>query len=395
MKVFTNLLFKVTLSSMILTAPSMISTSNASGIEGPGTKAVIMPYYSSAVIKRFVNFNNLTPRAIYHELKVVAAEPKAAATANALTGATVAGASKDGAVANVSKDAAVGNALKAVASADALKEAAANMPKETAAKMAKEVAAANMPKEGAALNAPKEGVMTDMAKEGVKAQMTHILPVAAMTSAMKSVAAAAELRMVITQAALLYNYMDLEEAGLSEKAFEYAWRGYHNLVKRGKVRRKNVLSICDFSQSSSSKRLYVIDLTHRKLIYRTYVAHGQNSGAEFADSFSNEPESFKSSLGFYVTSRTYYGHNGLSLRIEGVDTGYNDKASKRNIVLHGSNYVSVKYMESNGRIGNSQGCPAIPSAVSPQIIRKVKNGSCIFIYHPTPKYLEESTVING
>jgi L,D-transpeptidase catalytic domain len=387
MKVFTNLLFKVTLSSMILTAPSMISTSNASGIEGPGTKAVIMPYYSSAVIKRFVNYNNLTPRAIYHELKVIAAEPKAAAMANALTASAVAGAPKNG-TANVLRDVAAVNAAKEAAVANAAKEG-------IAANMAKEATAANMPKEGVMTGMVKEGVMTDMAKEGVKAHMTHILPVAAMTSAMKSVAAAAELKMVIMQAALLYNYMDLEDAGLSEKAFEYAWRGYHNLVKRGKVRRKNVLSICDFSQSSSSKRMYVIDLTHRKLLYRTYVAHGQNSGGEYADSFSNEPESFKSSLGFYVTSRTYYGHNGLSLRIEGVDTGYNDKASKRNIVLHGSNYVSVKYMESNGRIGNSQGCPAIPSSMSPQIIRKVKNGSCIFIYHPTPKYLEESTVING
>jgi L,D-transpeptidase-like protein len=322
MKVLTNLLFKVTLSSMILTAPAMISASNKDAGSGVSSeKEAILPYYSSTVIKRFVNFSNLTPRAIYPEVKEVADAPKEAAPA------TVA------------------------------KERVANIPKEHLS---------------AAM--PKAGVLTNT---------------------MKAVRAAMELKMVINEAAILYNYMDLGDSGLDEKAFEYAWRGYHNLVKRGMVRKKNVLSICDFSQSSSCRRMYVIDLAHRKLLYRTYVAHGHNSGSEYADSFSNEPESFKSSLGFYVTSRTYYGRNGLSLRIEGVDTGYNDKASKRNIVLHGSNYVSAKYMQDNGSLGTSQGCPAIPASMSPLIIRKVKNGSCIFIYHPTPKYLEESTVING
>ncbi|HZE83151.1 MAG TPA: murein L,D-transpeptidase catalytic domain family protein, partial [Puia sp.] len=193
----------------------------------------------------------------------------------------------------------------------------------------------------------------------------------------------------------LYDYMNLEKAGLDQKAFEYAWRGYHNLLKKGLIRKKAVLSICDFSQSSCSKRMYVLDVRHKKLLYRTYVAHGQNSGAEFASSFSNEPESFKSSLGFYVTRRTYWGKNGLSLKIEGVDTGYNDLAGKRNIVLHGSTYVSQKYMSNFGSIGTSLGCPAIPLPMSPRIIRAVKNGSCFFIYHPTQTYFEQSTVLNN
>jgi hypothetical protein len=201
--------------------------------------------------------------------------------------------------------------------------------------------------------------------------------------------------MVVSEAVILYDYMSLERSGLNEKAFEYAWRGYHNLLKKGIIRKKSVLSICDFSQSSCSKRMYVIDVRHKKLLYRTYVAHGQNSGAEYADSFSNEPDSYKSSLGFYVTKKTYYGRNGLSLRIAGVDTGYNDLAGKRNIVLHGSSYVSLKYMNNNGAIGTSLGCPALPSNMSPKIIRAVRNGSCFFIYHPTQKYLQESSVING
>ena len=208
-------------------------------------------------------------------------------------------------------------------------------------------------------------------------------------------AAAAEVRMVIREADNLYGRMGLERSGLGEEAFEYAWRGYHNLLKRGVIRKKTVLSICDFSQSSCSKRLYVIDIRHKKLLYRTYVAHGKNSGDEYASSFSNDPESFKSSLGFYVTKRTYYGKNGLSLRIEGVDSGFNDLAGKRNIVLHGSGYVGDKYMQDNGIMGTSLGCPAIPSHISRRIIRSVRNGSCFFIYHPTEEYLLASGVING
>ncbi|MBS1664181.1 MAG: murein L,D-transpeptidase catalytic domain family protein, partial [Bacteroidetes bacterium] len=122
---------------------------------------------------------------------------------------------------------------------------------------------------------------------------------------------------------------------------------------------------------------------------------GQNSGEEYASSFSNEPGSFKSSLGFYVTDRVYYGRNGLSLRLNGVDFGYNDLALKRKIVLHGSTYVGDKYIQDYGTTGTSLGCPAIPSAVSGKIIKLVKNGSCLFIYHPTQQYLDNSTIING
>jgi hypothetical protein len=208
-------------------------------------------------------------------------------------------------------------------------------------------------------------------------------------------AKAAETKRVINEAIFLYEGLSLEKDSLSEKAFEYAWRGYHNLLKRGLIRKQNVLSICDFSQSSRNKRMYVIDLRRKKLLYRTYVAHGQNSGGEYANSFSNVPDSYMSSLGFYVTQKTYFGKNGLSLKITGVDSGYNDLAGKRNIVLHGSNYVCQKFIERYGTIGTSLGCPAMPLKMSKRIIRKVRGGSCLFIYHPTQKYLDESNVING
>jgi hypothetical protein len=208
------------------------------------------------------------------------------------------------------------------------------------------------------------------------------------------VAKAVEIRRVIHESDYIYRAMGLDKVGLSETAFEYAWRGYHNLVKRGSVRKRSVLSIADFSQSSSEKRMYVIDLRHRRLLYRTYVAHGQNSGAEYAETFSNEPESFKSSLGFYVTKTTYVGKNGLSLRLDGVDQGYNDQAMKRNIVLHGCSYVGEGALENFGATGTSLGCPALPETVSAQIIHTVKGGSCLFIYHPTQDYLDHSVVIN-
>ena len=245
---------------------------------------------------------------------------------------------------------------------------------------------------------PARVVVADSRSADAKLAKTVMVEAAASTAAMSAGMEAskkAELRLVLGQASLIYTRMKLDSSGLDEKAFEYAWRGYHNLLKKRMIRKRSVLSIVDFSQPSCSKRMYVIDVRHKKLLYRTYVAHGQNSGDEYASSFSNQPDSYKSSLGFYVTQRTYFGRNGLSLRLNGVDSGYNDMAAKRNIVLHGSSYVSDQYMEEFGTLGTSLGCPAIPSAVSGRIIRAVKGGSCLFIYHPTPQYLVNSSIING
>lgn len=322
MRILTSLLCKVTLSSMIVSAPSISGSTKDDGAEKLFGKDLMQPYYSSVVIKKFVNYSSLTASPIYSE--------KGETTIH---------------LADV-------NRIHVATSV--------NLGKVTVASKVRVVAAAG----------------------------------ARMIADARASVRAAELKMVVNEAMVMYNYMDLEKSDLSEQAFEYAWRGYHNLLKKGLIRKKRVLTICDFSQPSYSKRLYVIDVRHKKLIYQTYVAHGQNSGGEFATSFSNEPESFKSSLGFYLTSKTYRGRNGLSLRITGVDTGYNDMASKRNIVLHGSNYVNPQYMSDFGTIGTSLGCPAMPTGVSSHIIRAVKNGSCLFIYHPTPKYLDESVVIN-
>lgn len=218
---------------------------------------------------------------------------------------------------------------------------------------------------------------------------------AELANLVQAIAAKAELKRVIRTATNIYNEMDLQDSGLSEKAFEYGWMGYYKLQKKGLLHNTNILTICDFSQSSSEERMYVIDVRSKKLLYRTFVAHGINSGEEFANSFSNSDESCKSSLGFYVTSNTYMGSNGLSLRIQGVDRGFNDHAARRNIVIHGASYVSLRILHKYGVMGTTFGCPAIPAEMTDQIIPAVKNGSCFFIYYPSKKYLSQSTVLNG
>lgn len=205
----------------------------------------------------------------------------------------------------------------------------------------------------------------------------------------------AEMRMVVATATSIYADMDLEDSGLSRQAFQNAWIGYYKLKKQGLLKKTNILTICDFSQSSSNQRMYVIDVRNRRMLYRTYVAHGINSGEEFATSFSNKMESCKSSLGFYITSGTYMGVNGLSLRINGVDKGFNNNARKRAIVIHGANYVSMKVVHKYGMMGTTFGCPAIPTDMTTQIIPVVKHGSCFFIYYPSKKYLSQSTVLNS
>jgi hypothetical protein len=193
----------------------------------------------------------------------------------------------------------------------------------------------------------------------------------------------------------LYNSMNLKKIGLSIKAFEFALKGYKTLVERGKVMKDQVLSICDFSQSSRRKRFYVIDMAEKKVLINTWVAHGRNSGGEYARSFSNSPESHKSSLGFYVTGNTYDGGHGLALKIEGLEKDINDKADERNIVIHGSNYVGAGFLSRSPINGRSFGCPALPQKETGKVIETIKDGSCLFIYHPSKNYIEKSKVLNG
>lgn len=196
------------------------------------------------------------------------------------------------------------------------------------------------------------------------------------------------------KADMLYDSMQLNLAGLNKAAFEYALKGY-DYLKRKKLIQSPLISICDFSQSSRRKRFYIIDLEEMKLLVNTYVAHGRNSGGEFAKSFSNSPESHKSSLGFYRTLKPYYGEHGLSLRIGGLERGINDRANRRNIVIHGSDYIDDNFIQNNPFAGRSYGCPALPSTEIDEVVNTIKDGTCLFIYHPTKTYIKKSRILNA
>lgn len=173
--------------------------------------------------------------------------------------------------------------------------------------------------------------------------------------------------------------------------FAKALLGFENLKKAGKLSKEaHLLTICDFSLSSNTKRLWVIDTQERKVLFNSLVAHGKNTGEEFATNFSNTESSLQSSMGFYITESTYNGDNGYSLKLLGMDRGFNDAAYKRAVVMHGADYVSEEFAATHKRIGRSWGCPAIPRALTEPIINMIKGKNCLFIYYPDENYLSSS-----
>jgi L,D-transpeptidase catalytic domain len=191
----------------------------------------------------------------------------------------------------------------------------------------------------------------------------------------------------------LFHELRLEEKGLSIHALELAVKGYLELKETGLLQNP-LLSIVDLSQSSRDKRFYLLDIEHKKLLENTYVAHGRNSGEDIATDFSNDIGSEKSSLGFYLTKETYKGKHGMSLKIEGLEQGFNDNAENRSIVVHGANYVNAARVQSN-YMGRSQGCPALPTNEYKKIINEIKNGSALFIYSDNANYLNGSELLNS
>lgn len=181
----------------------------------------------------------------------------------------------------------------------------------------------------------------------------------------------------------IYNQLDANSYVLpSFDCFNLALDGFHLLKAKGLVQ-KNILTLVDFSLSSNVKRLWVIDLDKKIILFQTLVAHGRNTGEEFARQFSNQAESFQSSVGFYATGEIYDGKHGMSLKLDGLEKGLNDKARERAVVVHGADYVSESFIKQNKRLGRSQGCPALPVEMNAKIINVIKNKSCLFIYHPS------------
>jgi hypothetical protein len=188
----------------------------------------------------------------------------------------------------------------------------------------------------------------------------------------------------------LYETLQLSAHGLTFHAFALALNGMRQLEEKGCLGNCNILSIVDLSQSANKKRLYILDLETRQVICQTYVAHGRNSGEEFASSFSNQPSSNKSSLGFYVTAEKYEGDHGLSLRLEGMEKGINDNAFDRAIVIHGADYVSDQFIFENGRLGRSLGCPAVSMDEISTVVNLLDGRSCLFIYYPDAGYMRST-----
>ena len=181
---------------------------------------------------------------------------------------------------------------------------------------------------------------------------------------------------------------------VNSKAIELALKGYERLKKLGKITNQKYLTIADMSMASSHPRLFIIDMEKQELLLQTFVAHGKNSGALFAKSFSNRVGSFQSSLGFYITGQVYNGKHGKSLVLKGVEEGINDNAEERAIVIHGAEYANQGFVNQQGYLGRSLGCPAVPNNQVDKIITTIKGASCLFVYAADNSYLQKSSLIN-
>ncbi len=193
------------------------------------------------------------------------------------------------------------------------------------------------------------------------------------------------------EAFLIYN--QLNPGSLSPEAFKLAYEGFIQIRDNQLLQNDSLLTVIDYSIPSDKKRLWIIDLKNRMIVENSLVAHGRASGELMAESFSDIPQSHKSSLGFFITGTTYNGKHGYSLTINGIEEGINQNAKKRSIVFHGAEYVSSSYAQKVGRLGRSFGCPALPFEQNQRIIDLIKGSSCVFIYSPDEQYMNTSKLI--
>lgn len=199
----------------------------------------------------------------------------------------------------------------------------------------------------------------------------------------------------VSKAEMIYNSLNAaKNLALPEfETFSKAINGFYRLKEEGKIK-KDILTLIDFSKSSNTKRLWIIDMKTQTVLYNTLVAHGRNSGDEFAKEFSNVNSSNKSSLGFYATGEIYQGKHGTSLRLDGLEKGINCNARNRAVVIHAADYVSEKFIKQHKRLGRSLGCPALPAELNKEVVNLIKEKSCLFIYHPSKNYTTASKLLS-
>ena len=196
-----------------------------------------------------------------------------------------------------------------------------------------------------------------------------------------------------TSAPVLYNSLSKAAPELNPQVLQSALSAMQCAVNNGASQARH-LAVIDYSMPSTARRLWIFDLPSKKLVLRELVAHGQNSGENFATRFSNSEGSFQSSLGLFRTRESYQGANGYSLRMDGLEPGINDRARDRDIVIHGASYVNPLWSQRQGRIGRSQGCPAVRPQVARQVVDNLKNGQFMFAWYPDQRWLKSSAYLN-
>lgn len=189
-------------------------------------------------------------------------------------------------------------------------------------------------------------------------------------------------------------YRTLNDSTLSYQSFEYAARGYFNLLGRDEIAKERFFTVIDFSKPSTEERLYIIDICYNRIIHKSIVSHGKNSGGLYANKFSNTDASHQSSIGFFKTMSTYQSRKyNLALRLDGLEYT-NNNASSRGIVMHGADYATYDFLAQNGVLGRSYGCPAMPYKHFDKVVDWIKHGTCLFIYYPDSYYLKRSKLLN-
>lgn len=188
------------------------------------------------------------------------------------------------------------------------------------------------------------------------------------------------------------NHLSPKAPELNKKVLTYALTAYQSAINKGAVK-KSILTVIDYSLPSSKQRMWIFDLNKERLLFQTYVAHGQNSGMTTANHFSNQSSSKATSLGTFVTKDTYIGSKGLSLNLQGLEKGFNDNAYNRRVVVHGAWYVEPSFIKQSGRAGRSWGCPSIAKSLAKPVINAIKGGSVIFAYYPDSNYFSHSRFV--
>jgi hypothetical protein len=189
--------------------------------------------------------------------------------------------------------------------------------------------------------------------------------------------------------------IDIGSAGIAPDVLQLALGAVTCATRLGDIEAPSTLTVIDYSLPSVEQRLWVFDLSDGSLLFRELVAHGRNTGDNIATRFSDSMNSRQSSIGLFVTADTYVGSNGYSLRLDGLERGFNANARERAIVMHGAPYVDAKLAATQGRIGRSWGCPALREAVAPQVINTIRGGGVIFSYYPDSNWLKSSRFLNG